>query len=128
MVAGGGWLRAAIATGPAAKPLPAVAASSTIVLGIPWWAHRRRRARVRAIRTIQAWPDLAENIGLPGSRIASIVADAWGWTGRIILRKGTTAAQAISQLPAIESGLRTRPGTAPRVPPHGPARPGMLQG
>src|SRR5260370_8014531 len=109
MVAGGGWLRAAIATGPAAKPLPAVAVISTIVLGIPWWAHRRRRARVRAIRTIQAWPQLAESIGLPGSSIASIVGDAWGWTARVILRKGTPAAQAISQLPPIQPLLRIRP-------------------
>ena len=65
---------------------------------------------------MQAWPQLAENIGLPGSRIASVIIDAWGWTGRIILRKGTTAAQAINQLPAIESGLGIRPGTARAIP------------
>ena len=116
----GGWLTAAIADGPAMKPLPAIAAISTVILGIPWWAHRRRRARVRVIRTMQAWPDLAGNMGLPGSKIATVVIDAWGWTGRIILRKGTTAAQAISQLPAIESGLGIQPGTA-RVTPD-PAR------
>jgi DNA segregation ATPase FtsK/SpoIIIE, S-DNA-T family len=112
----GGWLTAAIASGPDVKPLPAIALIATVVLGIPWWAHRRRRARVRAIRTMQAWPQLAENIGLPGSRIASVIIDAWGWTGRIILRKGTTAAQAINQLPAIESGLGIRPGTARAIP------------
>jgi DNA segregation ATPase FtsK/SpoIIIE, S-DNA-T family len=116
VIAAGGWLTAAVAIGPAVKPLPAIAVISTVVLSIPWWAHRRRRARVRAIRTIQAWPDLAENMGLPGSRIASVVIDAWGWTGRLILRKGTTAAQAINQLPAIESGLGIRPGTARAVP------------
>ena len=55
-------------------------------------------------------------MGLPGSRIASIVVDAWGWTARVILRKGTTAAQAINQLPAIESGLGIRPGTARAIP------------
>jgi len=112
----GGWLAAAIAAGPLTKPLPAIAGIGTVMLGIPWWAHRRRRARVRAVRTMQAWPQLAENMGLPGSRITSIVIDAWGWTGRIILRKGTTAAQAISQLPAIESGLGIRPGTARAIP------------
>jgi S-DNA-T family DNA segregation ATPase FtsK/SpoIIIE len=120
IAAAGGWLTAAIANGPAMKPLPAIAGIGTVVLGIPWWAHRRRRARVRVIRTMQAWPDLADNMGLPGSRIASVVIDAWGWTGRIILRKGTTAAQAISQLPAIESGLGIQPGMA-RVTPD-PAR------
>jgi S-DNA-T family DNA segregation ATPase FtsK/SpoIIIE len=116
IAAGGGWLTAAIASGPAVKPLPAIAAIGTVVLGIPWWAHRRRRARVRAIRTMQAWPQLADNMGLPGSRISSVAADTWGWTGRVILRKGTTAAHAINQLPAIESGLGIRPGTARAVP------------
>ncbi len=116
----GGWLTAAIAIGPYTKPLPATALTATVLLGIPWWAHRRRRARVRAIRTVQAWPGLADNMGLPGSRITSVVIDAWGWTGRVVLRKGTTAAQAITQLPAIESGLGIRPGTA-RVTPD-PAR------
>jgi S-DNA-T family DNA segregation ATPase FtsK/SpoIIIE len=116
IAAAGGWLTAAIADSPEMKPLPAIAAIGTMVLGIPWWAHRRRRARVRAIRTMQAWPELAGNMGLPGSKIASIVIDAWGWTGRIILRKGTTAGQAINQLPAIESGLGIQPGKA-RVTP-----------
>jgi S-DNA-T family DNA segregation ATPase FtsK/SpoIIIE len=116
----GGWLTAAIADGPTMKPLPSIALIATVGLGIPWWAHRRRRARVRAIRTMQAWPGLAGNMGLPDSKIASIVIDAWGWTGRLILRKGTTAAQAVSQLPAIESGLGIQPGTA-RVTPD-PAR------
>lgn len=112
----GSWLAAAVAIGPAAKPLPAIAGIATIILGVPWWAHRRRRARVRALRTIQAWPVLAENMGLPGSRIASIVADEWGWTGRLVLRKGSTAAQAINQLPGIESGLGIKPGTARAMP------------
>ncbi len=112
----GGWLSAAIAVGPAVKPLPAIAGISTVILAIPWWAHRRRRARVRAERTLSAWPDLADNMGLPGSRIASLVVDAWGWTARVILRKGTTAAQAINQLPAIESGLGLRTGSARAIP------------
>jgi S-DNA-T family DNA segregation ATPase FtsK/SpoIIIE len=111
IAAAGGWLSAAIAIGPAEKPLPAVAAIATVVLGVPWWAHRRRRARVRAERTIQAWPGIADDIGLPGSKIASVVADAWGWTARVILRKGTTTEQAISKMPAIESGLGLRPGS-----------------
>ncbi len=112
----GGWLSAAIAIGPATKPLPAIAGIATVILGIPWWAHRRRRARVRAERTMQSWPSIADNIGLPGSRIASLVVDAWGWTARVILRKGTTAAQAIDKLAAIESGLGLRPGSARAIP------------
>jgi DNA segregation ATPase FtsK/SpoIIIE, S-DNA-T family len=118
-LASGGWLSAAIATGPTVKPLPAVAAIATVILGIPWWAHRRRRARVRIERTIQAWPDIAENMGLPGSRIASATGNPWGFTARVILRKGTTAAQAVNQIPAIESGLGVRPGSARALPdPH----------
>jgi S-DNA-T family DNA segregation ATPase FtsK/SpoIIIE len=115
----GGWLTAAIVAGPTAKPLPAIATTATVILGMPWWAHRRRRARVRIERTIQAWPDIAENIGLPGSRIAAATGDAWGFTARVILRKGTTAAQAIAQIPAIESGLGMRPGSVRALPdPH----------
>lgn len=40
----GGWLAAAIVVGPTTKPLPTIAVVATVVLGIPWWAHRRRRA------------------------------------------------------------------------------------
>ncbi len=112
IAAAGGWLAAAVAVGPTTKPLPTVATIATFVLGIPWWAHRRRRARVRAWRTIQSWPNLAENMGLPGSRITSIVVDAWGWTAKVLLRKGTTAEHAISQIAAIESGLGLRRGSA----------------
>lgn len=68
----GGWLSAAIGAGPAVKPLPLVAATATVVLGIPWWFHRRRRAKARAERTIAAWPDVAENAGLAGSEILSL--------------------------------------------------------
>jgi S-DNA-T family DNA segregation ATPase FtsK/SpoIIIE len=119
-VAAGGWLSAAIDTGPAMRPLPAVAGIATVILGIPWWAHRRRRQRVRIERTVQAWPGMAESMGLPGSRIASASGDIWGFTARLVLRKGTTAVQAINQIPAIESGLGAKPGSV-RVTPD-PAR------
>jgi DNA segregation ATPase FtsK/SpoIIIE, S-DNA-T family len=112
----GGWMSAAVAAGPTAKPLPAIAGIATMALGIPWWAHRRRRARVRIERTVQAWPDMAENMGLPGSRIASATGDAWGFTARLILRKGTTAVQAINQVPAIESSLGIKPGSVRAIP------------
>ncbi len=107
----GGWLAAAIGYGPAVKPLPLVALIATFILGIPWWFHRRRRAKVRVERTISGWPDIADDVGLPGSRIASVVVDAWGWTARVMLRKGTTTAQAMTRIPEIESGLGLRPGS-----------------
>jgi DNA segregation ATPase FtsK/SpoIIIE, S-DNA-T family len=114
----GGWLAAAIANGPAVKPLPVTALIATVILAVPWWFHRRRRAKVRVERTISGWPGVADNIGLPGSHIASVVVDAWGWTARVILRKGTTVAHAIARIPDIESGLELRPGSV-RVFPDG---------
>jgi S-DNA-T family DNA segregation ATPase FtsK/SpoIIIE len=112
----GGWLSAGIAFGPLLRPLPQVAGFGTVILGIPWWAHRRRRARVKIERTIQAWPSIADSAGLPGSRIASATGDAWGWTARVILRKGSTAEDAIAKIPAIESGLGVRRGSVRVVP------------
>jgi S-DNA-T family DNA segregation ATPase FtsK/SpoIIIE len=114
----GGWLAAAIAIGPIMHPLPMVALIATVILAVPWWFHRRRRAKVRIERKISGWPDIAGNIGLPGSHIASVVVDAWGWTARVILRKGTTVAHAIARIPDIESGLELRPGSV-RVFPDG---------
>jgi S-DNA-T family DNA segregation ATPase FtsK/SpoIIIE len=107
----GGWLAAAIAVGPAVKPLPMAAGIATMILGVPWWFHRRRRAKVRVERAISGWPDITDAVGLPGSQIASAVVDAWGWTARVMLRKGTTTAQAITKIPEIESGLGLRPGS-----------------
>jgi S-DNA-T family DNA segregation ATPase FtsK/SpoIIIE len=97
-------------------PLPWLLVVATLAAGVPWWTHRRRRARVTVDRTIQAWPDVAESIGLVGSRIVSAVVDVWGWRARVSLRRGQTVADAISRVPAIESGLSTRPG-AVRVTP-----------
>ena len=114
----GGWLAAAIANGPTAKPLPLTALIATVILAIPWWFHRRRRAKVRIERAIAGWPGIRDDIGLPGSRIASVIVDTWGWTARIILRKGTTVPHAIAQIPVIESGLELRPGSV-RVFPDG---------
>jgi DNA segregation ATPase FtsK/SpoIIIE, S-DNA-T family len=116
----GGWLTAAIITGPAGKPMLTALLLATVLLGIPWWRHRGRRDKVRVERTVQDWPGMADNIGLPGSRILSAVVDRWGWTGRLALRKGTTTAQAIDKTPAIESALGVPPGTV-RVTPD-PAR------
>jgi S-DNA-T family DNA segregation ATPase FtsK/SpoIIIE len=84
--------------------------------GVPWWFHHRRRARVRVERTIDAWPTFADAIGLPGSSVASGVVTRWGWTARLALRRGQTAAHAVAQTGAIESALGVRPG-AVRVEP-----------
>jgi S-DNA-T family DNA segregation ATPase FtsK/SpoIIIE len=114
--AGGVWLAAGIAHGPTAPPLPGLLLVGTLAGGAPWWWHRRRRARVRIERTIQAWPDLAETIGLTGSHVMSAVVDLWGWRARLALKRGQTVADVINKLPAIESGLSVRPGSV-RVEP-----------
>ncbi|WP_244945105.1 FtsK/SpoIIIE domain-containing protein [Couchioplanes caeruleus] len=109
-VVAGGWLAAATAIGPGRGPLPTALLSAVVVLGVPWWAHRRRRARVRVDRVVRAWPDLAEAIGLDGSRVMSAVVDTWGWRARMKLRPGHSVADVIARVPAIESALGTRPG------------------
>ncbi|MEV7624070.1 FtsK/SpoIIIE domain-containing protein [Actinoplanes sp. NPDC089786] len=106
----GAWLAAGTAFGPARSPLPTMLVVSTLVLAVPWWAHRRRRARVKVDRVINAWPDVAEATGLAGSRIMSAAVDTWGWRARMALRPGQSVADAISHVPAIESALGTRPG------------------
>lgn len=116
VMAMGMWSAAATALGAASSPLPHTLILGTLILAVPWWTHRRRRAKVRVARTLSAWPELAERIGLPGSRIMSAVVDAWGWTARLALRPGQTVNEAIGKLPAIESALGTRPG-AVRVEP-----------
>ncbi|CAG6393144.1 FtsK/SpoIIIE domain-containing protein [Actinacidiphila cocklensis] len=112
----GAWLAAATRLGPTHRPLPTVLAVTTLAAGIPWWTHRRRRVRVTVDRTIRAWPNVAEAVGLAGSRVLSAVVDLWGWRARMTLRPGQTIADVIAHVPAIESGLGTRPG-AVRVEP-----------
>ena len=79
--------------------------------GVPWWAHRRRRAKVRVERTLDAWPHITAAVGLPGSRVMSAVVDRWGWRARIGLPPGQTATDLINAVPALESGLT--PARAP---------------
>ena len=111
-IAAGTWLTVATVAGPRRSPLPALLLLGTLAAGWPWWVHRRRRARVRVERTLNAWPDIAEAIGLAGSRVLSAMVDVWGWRARIRLRRGQTVADALAKLPAIESSLGTRPGAA----------------
>lgn len=120
----GAWSAAAVLLGPWHDPLPTSLGAAVIVAGLPWWTHRRRRVRVAVDRTIQAWPNIAEAVGLAGSRVLSAVVDLWGWRARLSLRAGQTVADVIAQVPAIESGLGTRPG-AVRVEPD-PAHAGRV--
>ncbi|WUH96839.1 cell division protein FtsK [Spirillospora sp. NBC_00431] len=112
----GGWLSAATAMGVTFRPLPLVLGSGGFMLAVPWWAHRRRRAKVRVDRQIAAWPEIAQAVGLTGSRAQSAVVDVWGWRARFALARGQTIQDVIGKVPAIESALGTFRG-AVRVSP-----------
>lgn len=110
VLVGGGWLSAAVALGPTSRPLPLLGMLGTLVCAVPWWGHHRRRERVRVSRAVEAWPGIAEDAGLAGSRVTSAVVDAWGWTARVALRRGQTAQTVVNATAALESGLGARPG------------------
>jgi S-DNA-T family DNA segregation ATPase FtsK/SpoIIIE len=112
----GGWLTAATVLGPATPPMPAVAAALTLICALPWWASRRRRAKVRVERMLESWPEIAHAVGLAGSRVMSATVDLWGWRARFRLARGQTIGDVIARIPAIESGLGTFRG-AVRVHP-----------
>jgi hypothetical protein len=103
----GGWLTTATAIGPITPPMPAIAVVVTITCGIPWWASRRRRAKVRVDRMLESWPEIASATGLPGSQIMSALVDVWGWRARLRLARGQTITDVVGKIPAIESGLGT---------------------
>jgi len=112
----GGWIAAAAVVGPWRSPLPLLLLISGLVLSVPWWAHRRRRAKVRVERALAVWPDIAQAVGLSGSRALSAVVDVWGWRARFALARGQTISDVIAKLPAIESGLGTFRGAARVLP------------
>jgi hypothetical protein len=116
VTADGGWLAAATVAGPLRTPLPQALAIGSGVLAIPWWANHRRRARVRVERKLEAWPVIAESVGLAGSRVMSAVVTVWGWQARFGLARGQTIADVITKLSAIESGLGTIRGAARAYP------------
>jgi hypothetical protein len=111
-LATGGWLTAATVVGPGRPPLLLILTVAMCALGVPWWAHRRRRARVRVERLLAAWPEIAPTVGLAGSRVMSAVVDVWGWRAQFGLARGQTITDVIAKLPAIESGLGTFRGAA----------------
>jgi hypothetical protein len=104
-LAAGAWISAATALSPFTSPLPQTLIIGALVLSVPWWAHRRRRARVRVERKLEAWPDIANAIGLAGSQVMSATVDVWGWRARLRLARGQTIADVIARIPALESGL-----------------------
>jgi S-DNA-T family DNA segregation ATPase FtsK/SpoIIIE len=106
----GGWLAIAAILGPVAWPMLPLLGLGALILAVPWWADRRRRAWARAQRAISAWPDVAEAIGLPGARIQFARVDAWGWRAVVKLAPGQTIADVIVRVPAIESALGTYRG------------------
>ena len=95
------------AVGPLSSPLPQALCIGGLVLSVPWWANRRRRAKVRVERTIATWPDVARNAGLAGSQIMAATVDVWGWRARLRLARGQTIADVMAKIPAIESGFGT---------------------
>ena len=101
------WLSAATSVGPEVTPLPQALVIGAVMLSVPWWAHRRRRAKVRIERKLQAWPDIAKAIGLAGTEVMSATVDVWGWRARFRLARGQTIADVVAKIPAIESGLGT---------------------
>lgn len=107
----GGWLAAATKVGPFIHPLPQILGIGTLILAIPWWAHRRRRAKVRVDRKLAAWPDIARAIGLIGSEVMSATVDVWGWRARFRLARGQTISDVVTRIPAIESSLGTHRGS-----------------
>ena len=106
-LAAGGWIAAATAVGPFTSPLPQALILGGLVLSVPWWAHRRRRARVRIERKLEAWPEIAKTVGLAGSQVMSAMVDVWGWRARLRLARGQTIADVTAKISALESGLGT---------------------
>jgi S-DNA-T family DNA segregation ATPase FtsK/SpoIIIE len=106
-LASGAWLSAATAAGPGTAPLPQALIFGGSLLAVPWWTHRRRRARVRVERKLDAWPDIARAVGLVGSQVMSAAVDVWGWRARIRLARGQTITDVIAKIPALESALGT---------------------
>jgi S-DNA-T family DNA segregation ATPase FtsK/SpoIIIE len=116
--AAGEWLAVACLFGPFTSPMPQVLGVGALILAVPWWGHRRRRAKVRVERILAAWPDISQAIGLLGSQVMSATVDLWGWRARLRLARGQTIADVTARIPAIESALGTFRG-ALRVYPTG---------
>ncbi|HEX8134403.1 MAG TPA: FtsK/SpoIIIE domain-containing protein [Actinomycetes bacterium] len=109
--AGGLWLAAATRLGPLRRPLLLVLLAGVLVGGVPWWTHRRRRAKVRVIRAMTTWAEDAAAADLDGAHLQAVdvTADGQQWTARLLLPKGKTLADALARVPKLESALGLRP-------------------
>jgi DNA segregation ATPase FtsK/SpoIIIE, S-DNA-T family len=110
-VAGGLWLAAATRLGPLRRPLLALLAAGVLVSGVPWWIHRRRRAKVRVTRAMTSWAEDAAAADLDGAHLQAVdvTPDGEQWTARLLLPKGKTLADALARVPKLESALGLRP-------------------
>jgi S-DNA-T family DNA segregation ATPase FtsK/SpoIIIE len=109
--AGGLWLAAATRLGPLRRPLLMLLLTGVIVSGVPWWAHRRRRAKVRVVRAMTTWAEDAAAADLDGAHLqhVDVTGDGQQWTARLLLPKGKTLADALARVPKLESALGLRP-------------------
>jgi S-DNA-T family DNA segregation ATPase FtsK/SpoIIIE len=109
--AGGLWLAAATRLGPLRRPLLVLLTAGVIVGGVPWWTHRRRRAKVRVVRAMTTWAEDAAAADLDGAHLqhVDVTPDGQQWTARLLLPKGKTLADALARVPKLESALGLRP-------------------
>jgi DNA segregation ATPase FtsK/SpoIIIE, S-DNA-T family len=109
--AGGLWLAAATRLGPLRRPLLAILLAGVLVGGVPWWTHRRRRAKVRVVRAMASWAEDAAAADLDGAHLQAVdvTSDGQQWTARLLLPKGKTLADALARVPKLESALGLRP-------------------
>jgi DNA segregation ATPase FtsK/SpoIIIE, S-DNA-T family len=105
------WLAAAARLGPLRRPLLALLAGAIVLAGVPWWVHRRRRAKVRVVRATRTWAEDAAAADLTGARLqhVDVAGDGQQWTARLLLPKGKTLRDVLDRLPKLESALGLRP-------------------
>jgi S-DNA-T family DNA segregation ATPase FtsK/SpoIIIE len=108
---GGLWLAAATRLGPLRRPLLALLLAGMLAGGVPWWTHRRRRAKVRVVRAMTTWAEDAAAADLDGAHLQAVdvAGDGQQWTARLLLPKGKTLADALARVPKLESALGLRP-------------------
>jgi S-DNA-T family DNA segregation ATPase FtsK/SpoIIIE len=109
--AGGLWLAVATRLGPLRRPLLLVLLGGVLVGGVPWWTHRRRRAKVRVVRAMHTWAEDAAAADLDGAHLqhVDVTPDGQQWSARLLLPKGKTLADALARVPKLESALGLRP-------------------
>jgi S-DNA-T family DNA segregation ATPase FtsK/SpoIIIE len=109
--AAGFWLAAAARLGPLRRSLLVLLLAGMVAGGVPWWTHRRRRAKVRVVRAMTTWAEDAAAADLDGARLQAVdvAGDGQQWTARLLLPKGKTLADALARVSKLESALGLRP-------------------